>query len=498
MVVGSRNNPVQRGPFCGALVAVSTPWVRFFFWVYLFFWIWAAATATNPADPDLWHRLAVGEFLWQTGHFPPGDAFSYLSDYKQVVDHEWGSALVFYGLWQWGGGTAIVAAKLVTLAVTLALLVWAGMHDRRPTAPMAAFYALVLLALLPSFQSTVPCTVFTHIFFALWLYWFQRERQGRPVPTLVYILTMIVWANLHGGFAIGLAWLFMLTLVELVYQGSWKKWALRLGLCSLATLINPFGWQLWIVTGRALVTTRRGFDEWAPVSWGSDPLNYLGFKLLFLVVLVALAIQIHRKGWKRIDRPGVILIGVFMLLAMTSARHTSLFAVVAGALLPGIFPLKWPHALSLGPLRRLGAMAVNSALLLVPFFLALRVLPGAGLDLEYPHVACPVEAVAYLQRENIRGKLLVPFNYGSYALWELRGKMRVSMDGRYDLVYKPETYRRVDDFFSARGNWPNLLPDPAPDAILVPRNAGVYFKLLNEPRWTEAWHDPWDAVFLPR
>ena len=168
-------------------VRVSTPWVRFFFWVYLLFLIWAAATVTNPADPDLWHRLAVGEFLWQTGHFPPGDAFSYLSDYKHVADHEWGAALVFYGLWQWGGGTAIVATKLVTLTVTLALVIWAGLRDRRPTVWMAPFYALVLLALLPSFQSTVRCMVFTHILFALWICWFQRERQGRPVPTLSLI-----------------------------------------------------------------------------------------------------------------------------------------------------------------------------------------------------------------------------------------------------------------------------------------------------------------------
>jgi hypothetical protein len=461
--------------------------------------VWAAATVTNPADPDLWHRLAVGEFLYRTGHFPLGDTFSYLSDYQHVADHEWGGALVFYGLWQWGDGSAIVATKLVTLAVTLALLVWAGMRDRRPVPWLAAFYALVLLALLPSFQSTVRCMVFTHIFFALWLYWFQRERHGRPIPAFLYVLTMIVWANLHGGFAIGLAWLLVVTVIERVYQGAWKKWAVRCGLCSLATLINPFGWQLWIATGRALVTTRRGFDEWAPISWGSGLATYPGFKLLFLGVLIALAWQIHRKGWKRIDRPGVILIGLFMALAMTSARHTALFAMVAGALVPGLFPPQRASADNRHPVRRLGFMALHSALVLVPLFIALWVLPGGeGLRLEYPHVAYPVGAVDFLKSENIRGKLLVPFNYGSYALWALRGQMRVSMDGRYDLVYRPETFRRVEDFFSARDDWKSLLTAPAPDAILVRRSDDVYPKLSNEPGWKEAWRDPWDAVFLPR
>jgi hypothetical protein len=480
-------------------VHVSTPWVRFFFWIYLLGLVWAFSTVTNPADPDLWHRLAVGEFLWQIGHFPAGDVFSYLSDYQKIADHEWGCALIFYGLWQWAGGDAIVATKIITLGVTLALVIWAGLGNRRPAAWMAAFYALVLLALLPSFQSTVRCMVFTHIFFALWVCWFQRERRARPVPTFLYVLTMILWANLHGGFVIGLAWLFLVAVIDLFYGGPWERWAVRFGLCTVATLINPFGWQLWISTGRALVTTRHGFGEWAPVSWLSEPRAYPGYKLLFLSLLFALAIQIYRKSWRRIDRPGVILIGVFMVLAMTSARHTSLFAVVAGALLPGMFPrIDWMPPHSIHPLRRLGTIAVSSACLLVPFFTALIVLPGAGLNLEYPHVACPVDAVTYLKSQDVKGKLLVSFNYGSYTLWELRGEMRVSMDGRYDLVYKPETYRRVDDFFAARGDWRSLLKTPAPDAILVSRSDDVYAKLRDEPGWQEVWHDPVDAVFLPR
>jgi hypothetical protein len=338
---------------------------------------------------------------------------------------------------------------------------------------------------------------FTHIFFALWLYWFQCERHGRPVRTFWYVLTMIVWANLHGGYAIGLAWLLLVGLVEMRYRGPWKTWALRFGLCSLATLLNPFGAQLWITTARALVTTRRGFDEWAPVSWWPDPMVYPGYKLLFFVVLVTMAVSIHRRGWKRCDHSVVILLGVFAALSVTSARHTSLFAAVAGALIPGFFPPEPDLADLDNPLRRLGFMAVRITLGLIPLYSALIVLPGAGLSLEYPSVACPIAAVDYLKAKNIQGKLLVPFNYGSYALWELRGQMRVSMDGRYDLVYRPKTYRRVEDFFFARGDWPTLLTSPAPDAILVPRADAIYPKLVARPGWVEAWHDGTDAVFLP-
>jgi hypothetical protein len=465
------------------------------FWLYLLILVWGEATATNPADPDLWHRLALGEALAQTGHFPPGGTFSYLADYHRIADHEWGSALIFYAAYIAGGGAAMVAIKITALAATFVLLVLAGTQGRRRTFLFAAFYALVLLALLPSFQSTVRCVVFTHLFFALWLYWFQRERHGHAVPLWAYLITTVLWANLHGGFAIGLAWLLGLALIDSTRR---KQWAIRFALCGLATLINPFGWRLWISTARALLTTRSGFDEWAPVSWWPDLFGFPGYKLLLLLTLAVLAWFIRCRPGERRHWNSIILIAAALALSLTSARHTSIFAAVAGALLPDLFPPEPRVAEMPYGIPRLGYLAFRFAFVLLPFYAALYVLPGDGLALRYPAISCPVAAVDFLQRRNVRGNLLVPFNYGSYALWHLRGRMRVSMDGRYDLVYRPETYRRVEDFFFARGNWPDLLSHPAPAAILLPVSDPVFAKLEARPDWAEAYHDPINAVFIPR
>jgi hypothetical protein len=476
---------------------VASRWVLVLFWAYLFVLVGAEGIVANPADPDLWHRLALGEALWQTGHFPLGDAFSYLADYQHIADHEWGSALVFYGLYQLGGGTAMVMAKLVAMAATLALLVGAGLQGRRPTVLLAAFYALVLLALLPSFQSTIRCMLFTNFFFALWLYWFQCERHGRGIPLWAYLLTMVIWANLHGGFALGLAWLFCATLAQIANGNPWRSWAIRFVGCGAVTLVNPFGWQLWLSTGRALVTTRKGFGEWAPVSWWPDVMGFPGYKLMVFGVVMAAVICLWRGQGKRLNRVSLFLIGAALALSLTSARHTSLFASVVGALLPDLLPREPSTDEMPQTYQRLGWIALRLSLLLIPLYAALMILPGEGLRLSYPAVSTPVKAVAYLQQQNIRGRLLVPFNYGSYALWELRGRMRVSMDGRYDLVYRPETYRKVDDFFFARGDWTPLLSEPAPDAILLPIVDPVYAKLKARPGWKEAYHDAVDAVFLP-
>jgi hypothetical protein len=475
--------------------------LRVIFWLYLFILVWADGTVFNWADPDLWHRLALGEYLWRTGHFPLGDTFSYLADYRIIPDHEWGSAVVFYSIYhaigtESGFGTAMVGLKLVTLALTVTLLTWAGLRRQRPAVPLAAFEAIVLLGLIPSFNSTLRCMAFTHVLLALWIYWYQCERTGRRIPGWAYVVTMLLWANLHGGFVMGLLWLGLITATEIALRGAWKIWLGRLLACGLVTFVNPFGWRLWEVTLRALVAPRHGFPEWGPVTWFS--LDYAGYKVLLLATAGAFIYLWGRRHERRIDYRSIVLISAFLVLSLTSARHTSLFALVAGGMLPGVLPTAPRPARVRTPLRRLAYMGLCSTCLIVPLFAALTILPGDGLHLAYSPDSCPRHAVDFLQREGIRGNLLTPFNYGSYAMWILRGQMCVSMDGRYDLVYKPATYDRVNDFYLGKPSGQSLLTSPKPAAILIPEASAVYPQLRANPLWQEAYHGHRNAVFLPR
>ena len=478
----------------------SWPIFRLLFWLYLLFLVYAYGTVHNPADPDLWHRLTLGQYLALHHAFPPGGTFSYLADYKNIADHEWGSAVTFYSVYAMTGegpffGSAMIALKLAALATTLALVVAAGLRRRVLSLLAAGFYALVLFALLPSFLSTLRCVVFTHVFFALWIYFFQVERQGRRIPLPAYLVSMLMWANLHGGFAIGLLWLALVAVVEVIRGGEWQKWLVRLVLCGLVTLVNPFGWNLWISTLRALAAPRAGFSEWQAVNWLTG--DYPGYKLLLATVLCSVGLVLWRRKAAYLDRGILALIGVFALISLTAGRQTSLFSIVAGALLPGQLPPAPSLDSMVRPLRRLTYLALALFVMIVPLYAGLLLLPGDGLRMVLPPSSCPVAAIAFLQENKVSGDLLTPFNYGSYAMWKLRGKMRVSMDGRYDLAYRPATYKRVADFYLGLPNGQLLLKSPRPAAVLVPRDDAVYPKLLANPAWRQADHAGADAVFLP-
>lgn len=480
-----------------------SPYLKFsrwdiLFWLYLLLLVVIYGTASNIADADLWHRFALYDYLCQNGHFPAGSAFSYMADYQVVPDHEWGCAFIFAPLYFWGGGTALVLLKLVTLGGTLALTIRAGLGRHSPTILDLFFYSLVILALLSSFLSTLRCEAFTHLFFALWIFWFQLERRGGKISAFAYVLTMVIWANLHGGFVLGLAWLAVLSTLEFFIGGNWKRWAGLLGLCLLATLLNPFGYELWIGVVRALLVSRSAFEEWAPVPWLHPYQTFSGYKLLVLWMIPVLYSYIRRTGWRKCDRVAVILLLLFLASSLLQARQTSLFAVAVGGLLPPLFPSEtsW-HDLRDAKARwhRLGARGL---LFLLPLILALRLLPtNQGLRLAYPPESCPIQAVAYLKSTNAPGRLLVGFNSGSYALWELRGRMLVSMDGRYDLVYSPETFLKVEHFFNGTDDWRKALTEPPPNAVLVNLPDGVYPKMLAEPGWRQVYHDSTQAIFQP-
>jgi len=481
-----------------SLLSKSVRWDLVLFWLYLLLLVVLFGTSLNVVDPDLWHRLVVADYLFHTGHFAPGNALGYLGIPEVKPDIEWGSALVLYVTYILGGGTSLVLLKLVTLGTSLVIVVRAGLGSRPPSMLDAFFYCLVLLSLLPSFLSTIRSEASTHILFALWILWFQQERRGHRVSAWAYVLTMALWVNLHGGFILGIAWLGATAVITFFTGGDWLRQLRLLVLSLLATLANPFGYKLWGSIYEELSVPRPGFDEWEPVPWLHDMGHFASYKLLALWGVAVVCVHIYRVGWGKCDRAAVILLGLALIPSLAHVRHTSIFALVAGGLVPPLFlPEKSLHEIHEWKLW-LHRFVVRAILIALPLVYAWRLMPAnEGLHLVYPPDTCPVGAVDYLKRTDTTGNLLVGYNSGSYASWELRGQMRVSLSGRYVAIFTYATFQKVQRFFAAEDHWRDALAGPVPDAILVNRPDPVYPKMLVEPGWTEVYRDATHAVFRP-
>ena len=147
-----------------------------------------------PAQSDTYWHLRAGADLWRTHRIPLVDHYSYTAAGRFWPNHEWLWQALSYGLFRAGGMPLLTgaAALVVTSAFALAYRLMVGATTTRialmmPGVPLAAS----VWALRPQIVSLA--------LLALTVTLIARERT-RLLP-----FVFVVWANLHGAVALGVA-----------------------------------------------------------------------------------------------------------------------------------------------------------------------------------------------------------------------------------------------------------------------------------------------------
>ena len=433
-----------------------------------FFALVCALLYRHSADTDLWAKLSIGQQLLQTGALPTQDHYAFTKTFPVYVDHEWGAGTVFYALLKYTGTLGLLAIKLLLPVILILGIITA----RRQTVSWSVTLLLSLGAgacLLLAFTPVIRSHVFTYFLFAVTLFLLEKLRTDiRPHWGIVagIVLTMLVWVNLHGGFAAGLgatgvyaAWA--------ILQKERGRWFSLVLLPSVAvTCVNPYGISYWKVILPALTEKRELIGEWKALPILALD-NYLAFRILFGLCVVVIII-----GCKKIRNniPGFLLLLVTAYLGWTSRRHAAFFGI-ATLFYSGLYfqeAIKMAQE-KLALLKRLsGYLVVLGCYTLLTVYAVSSWLPGASTQVLAPIVDYPVREVDILSLADASGNLATPFHWGSYCSWRLTPKIKVSCDGRYEAVYPEDTFRMNQDFYTHQGtNWDRLLKTYQVDYIVL-------------------------------
>jgi hypothetical protein len=406
-------------------------------------------------DGDLWARLAVGAHVWKTGAVMRRDAFAFTPTLPEWIDHEWGAGVIFFGLLNAFGPTSLMLLKIATACAALVLCLVTARRNGTGWPALLLLAIPCAVAVLPGYITVVRSHTLTYLFFAVMLLCLEAMRAGRRWPALVIVPVMLLWANVHGGFLVGL-----ITIAVYAVFVQTRAVLLTLLAAVAVTCINPFHRHLWTDLVPAWLSPRTDIPEWGPMPiWGSGP--YLGFRILFVVVILAIAV-----GWRRRPPRGGAARGTLVgltMLALTAVagclhRRHAPFLGLAALVYTGPYLNRW--RLRIGPVT---ALYVSLAAVV-----AWEFLPQASLEPEVPASFYPVGAVETLDQAGVEGNLAVPFRWGSYASWRLAPKIKVSMDGRYEEVYPDTTFEMNRAFFYHDGaNWDRLLRQHRVDFIIL-------------------------------
>lgn len=455
------------------------------------------------ADPDVWWHLKTGQAFVEQGslHFP--DAFAYTSSPTAGVLAEWLAQLVFYGAHALGG---FLALELLVASV-LTLYCWLTYRNcQRLLRGDEGKAILVTLAcgLLASISAARP-HLFTFLLFAVLLsLLLDFKYAGRTRHFWLLPPIFLLWANLHGGYFIGLA-LLALFLASEWLQHYWRRahalpkdglrrltlWA---GLGFLATAVNPHHVHYWLYPFEMLFVSSdmQNIQEWLSPDF-HEPL------MLYFLLLVFLFFMALLHARRRFDLTEILVPGMFIAAAFISRRNIPLAALaiapfLALALHERDYLRQEQHAAT----RQLGSVEnrLNWLLLLMATLMLALGLPKMQAQSEKIHTALvPVAAADFIEQHHIQGRMFNTHHYGGYLIYRFAPQRQVFLFGRHDVF--PAGFTR--DYFAMYGgasNWRQLLDKYAIDYLLIENQAPLRQLLLAGHDYRLVYEDKHNSVLL--
>jgi hypothetical protein len=475
---------------------------------HLFILIFGLALFVMPVretlDPDMGWHLKTGEYILEHG-IPHQDVFSFTVPDREWITHEWLSD-VFMALFYRTGG---LPALIVVFAGIVALTFWL-VYVRCVGRPYLAAFATLLGALVSAGTWGVRPQMFNMLGLAAFVNIVEgvKDKKLKRRAFLLLPVIMVVWANLHSGYLLGIVLLGTYAVGEALRRRfgppndrglDWVsiRWLVAITtFCFGVAVLNPNGYRLWIYPFETLGSNamQTYIQEWKspnfhlPVFWP--------FGIMLVIGSISLMLSHMRPTWS-----DMLLFFGTGVAGLVSARHIQIFAVVA-------VPIVARHALSAfahtrfypllqgtqspsTPTRAQAAFHWGVAALLV--LLAFVKIGDTMLKNDKAIAALyPVEAVNFLEQEDSIGPLgYNNYNWGGYLIW--RG-IPVFVDGRAD-VYMDEFLLYYMQAYQAKPDWQEPLYDFDVDYVLMERDTPLTVLLAERDDWREVYRDDVAQIF---
>ena len=449
------------------------------------------------ADTDLWGHIKFGKDLWAAMAFQRVDIYSYTAFGSGWINHECLSELLMYFVYNVFGSPGLLIGKLLVGFSIVYLLSKISFH--RACEPIAYGMVFVLSVFVMSPGFMIRPQILTFFFTTYFLYSFHLYLERGKSLLWSLPLIMALWVNCHGGFLIGLGMFPVVVACEFITcrlrkidTRHLRSMVLWLIITEASVFINPYGYHLLNFLYETL-SIPRDVSEWNPIT--IPDLSYFRFKLLALLFIGSFFIRNkERRYWE----VGIIIIA--LIYAFMHQRHTPIFAVVAAPYLTENISLLARRTGVFEKLRSFSSYVILSVLICILlgyqlFFTGSKYIRAKGNIIVDP-TEYPVYAVHFLKENGIKGNILIPFEWGEYAIYKLYPGCRVSIDGRFRTVYPEEV---LANHFEAARDEKKLkdLLDKYPADIILGRQNPLYQQLISaQDRYIYVYSDPTSIVFV--
>jgi hypothetical protein len=398
-------------------------------------------------DTDTWWHLRAGQTIEEEGHILLVDRFSLTRQGAEWHYPGWLAEILMYRVFAGAGYAGLNLATATLVAVAFGF-VWASAEGP----PLLRAFVVLLAATTSAVYWAARPHIFTFLLLSIFCWVSIRATRGRGGGLWTCIPMMVLWANLHGGFAAGILLLILGGVGEVFDAGmerllplrsdishGWLQrtgaWAATAGGCLAAVAINPLGPELILYPVRtvSIGVLQTYIQEWQSPNFHQP--EVLPFLVLLMATMVAMALSPRRPQGAEI-----LWTIVFAALGLLAARNIALFAVVA-------LPVLSRHLNALvgqmGLDRVRGKQVSNRWAQSINWMILAIVVFGTALKAVRPlsesfnrgalRRIAPFGAAEYLLTHLPPGPLFNTYNWGGYVVWSLYPSYLSFVDGRTDL-----------------------------------------------------------------
>lgn len=463
--------------------------------------------ATSPAssagyaifEGDTWWHLAVGNHILTTHTWPRTDQYSFTAPGNKWIAYEWLGDVVIatsnrlYGL----SGMAIL---LVILGAGIVLLMYRYAYVRSHNTK-AAFLACALLLPLTVVSFTLRPQLIGYVFLLLTLTWLEKFRHGKQKTLWLLPVLFLVWVNVHGTFAFGIAVLGLYWVCGLVDfrfgQIRAKRWTdkqrrhleIVMLLSFIALVITPYGTQLAVnpVEMAFFQPVNIGsFQEWRPPGFGGTyGLLLLGLILLFILLPLLLRLEYQ------LEELALLIFGIYA--ACVHIRFVIVFAMLFAPFLATLIARYVPRY---DPTN--DKYLLNAVLMALIAFGCIKLFPSRRTMNKVVSHGFPTGAVMYIRQHPSVGPVFDKEFWGGYLIKELGTQQKVFIDGRAGLY---EAAGVLSDYLSIVRLAPNtkfLLRKYHVRSCLIEPRSPLATLLGHSPGWQRVYSGANSVIFVRR
>ncbi len=382
-----------------------------------------AMAARNVTDPDVWWHLRTGQLILQNHGLFHTDPYSFTRFGAPWIDHEWLSQLLIFGVYElanWGGlivlfGVVIAAAFMVVFFRS------AG----RP-------YIAGVITLLGAFASApswgVRPQMLTLLLTSVLLLMLERSYK-RPGLLWLLVPLMLLWVNLHAGYALGIALIILFLLgdaldiafgvEDFALKGNSARAArfrtliLVIVACATVIVLNPYGTAMYAYP---LATLRSQAMQSYIGEWASPDFHQL--KYLPVLAMIMATLVLPSLSPRRVSPRELLLLLVATYAALRSVRHIPIYTLIAIPILSALVDA-WMQQRAAAKTSKTQtpitpAKAFFNALLLAGFmvFLLVRVHYVTNHQSEMEAKDFPAAAVSFIAAHHPPPPMLNHYNWG--------------------------------------------------------------------------------------